>query len=65
MTGFYAYCEKHGQVSEIFSDPKDAAAEVYKHKNNTSGPHGKVEVIERYEKENYGNKEIRYRKYRK
>jgi hypothetical protein len=65
MARYYAYCQKHGQIGAKYNNPNTAAEQLEKHLLNVSENHGKVDVIEEYLIEKYGQKLASLRKYKK
>ena len=65
MANYYVYCEAHGKLNGIYSTADAASIARKQHIINVLGPHGKVNVIEEYSQEKYGQTVKNIRKYRK
>ena len=65
MARYYAYCQKHKQIGGKYNNPDTAAEQLEKHLLNVPGNHGKVDVIEEYSIEKYGQKLTSLRKHKK
>lgn len=65
MAKYYVYCEKHGIIGDKYTNSNDAYAKREEHLLNVNPPHGKVDVIEEYSQEKYGQLLTYVRKFKR